>query len=527
MKVGIGRAIRVALAATILGCSSLAGAEVERYAVVIGNNVGARDEVTLRYAEQDAARVYDVLKDLGGFKPENMIFLRHEEASTVRRALIAMNDRIRVAGGGSAAQAVLVVYYSGHADASALHLGASLLELGEIEQLVRGSASGFRLLILDSCRAGALTRSKGGKSAPPVPIRLEERLASEGAVVLAASAADEDAQESDEIKGSFFTHYLVSGLVGAADTNGDGKVTLEEAYHYAYEGTLRASSRTMSGAQHPSFRYELHGQGGLVLASVGADASHRGLLEFPEGRSYLILQESAEGVVVAEVGSNDRSRRVDLRSGRYFIRGRGRDHLLEGTVVVLPGDLQLVRDEQLRRLDYARLVRKGTGALRLVHGPQVGYRLRTGITKGSSPCQGAFAGYSFEMRHLSVTPRASYCRSSLQNDTLRSDGDTFDVELALAHAFDLPYVSFEFGVSLGAALLHQAFVTAGSAPERWSGALQVGASVATIVDLPRGFYLFGLVAPQTYFFNQLSAQGASSFAPAFALATSIGTGRRW
>ena len=61
---------------------------------------------------------------------------------------------------------------------------------------------------------------------------------------LAATAASEDAQESDELRGSFFTHYLVSGLLGAADEDGDGAVTLAEAYDHAYAATLRATSRT-------------------------------------------------------------------------------------------------------------------------------------------------------------------------------------------------------------------------------------------------------------------------------------------
>lgn len=520
------RAARSSALALVLCCSSAVCA-IERYAVVIGNNTGARNEVTLRYAEADAARVYDVLKELGGFHPENMLLLQHEDAATVRRALIAINDRVRASNAGTPSQTVLVVYYSGHADGSALHLGGSLLELTELEQLVRGSSSAFRLLVLDSCHSGALTRGKGGHSAPPLPIRVEERLGGEGAVVLAASAADEDAQESDEIKGSFFTHYLVSGLVGAADGNGDGKVTLEEAYHYAYESTLRASSRTFAGAQHPSFRYQLHGQGELVLTTVGGDPASRGLLEFPDGRSYLVMQDNATGAVVAEVGVGDRARRVDVRQGRYFVRGHGPDHLLEGTVAIAAGEVHLVKDRELRRLEYARLVRKGGTPLRLVHGPQAGYRLRTGITAGSSLCQGFFAGWNLELKHISIAPRVAYCRSSLDNATLHADSDAFDVELALAHAFDLPYLTIEFGVATGAALLHQSFVTAGSSPPRTSGAFQVSATAALSTDLPRGFYLFGLVAAETYFLNSTTRNGATTFGPAFCVSSNIGVGRRW
>jgi hypothetical protein len=152
---------------------------------------------------------------------------------------------------------------------------------------------------------------------------------------------------------------------------------------------------------------------------------------------------------------------------------------------------------------------------------------RTGLTRGSSLCHGLFAGYAVETRHLSITPRVGYCRSGLQNDTLRADTDAFDAELALAHAFDLRGVSFEFGVAVGGALFHQVFATAGSSPPRTSGALQISATAALVVDLPRGLYVFGRVAAQTYFLDQLARDGTSTFGPAFVLATSVGVGRRW
>ena len=36
-------------------------------------------------------------------------------------------------------------------------------------------------------------------------------------MLLTSSSADEDAQESDAIAGSYFSHHLVSGLRGSAD----------------------------------------------------------------------------------------------------------------------------------------------------------------------------------------------------------------------------------------------------------------------------------------------------------------------
>ena len=66
-----------------------------------------------------------------------------------------------------------------------------------------------------------------------------------------------------------------------------GRVTLSEAYRHAYDNTLRASSRTLAGTQHPSFRYQMTGHGDLILAWLEARGDRRGWLFFPEGRSYL------------------------------------------------------------------------------------------------------------------------------------------------------------------------------------------------------------------------------------------------
>ena len=72
-----------------------------------------------------------------------------------------------------------------------------------------------------------------------------------GHAILTASAEDEAAQESDRIGGSFFTHYLVSGLRGAADSSADGRVTLTEAYRFAFDETL---ARTGTTKAVPSIR---------------------------------------------------------------------------------------------------------------------------------------------------------------------------------------------------------------------------------------------------------------------------------
>lgn len=513
--------IRLCALVALLLASRHAAAEVERYAVVVGANVGSASDVTLRYAETDATRVYDVLKDLGGFRAENMLLLRGDDADTVRRAIIAMNDRIRARAGPS----VLLVYYSGHADAQSLHVGSTPLPLLELEPLVRSSAASFRLLVLDACRSGALTRVKGGTSAPAFAIRVDERLAGEGAVFLTSSAANEDAQESDELGGSFFTHFLVSGLLGAADTDGDGRVALGEVYRYAYTNTLRETSGTLAGPQHPTFRYELKGEGELTLTSLSARERSRAIVSFPPGRDYLVFLGTPQGGVAAEVAATDRVRRLSLRPGHYFVRARGSDHLLEGELEVMAGRDQTISESGLRRVEYARLVRKGS-VLHRVDGIEAGTFVRSPILDGQSPCWGGYGAYVVELERLSLRARVGGCSAGFANDTLAAEVAAFTAEFAALHVWDLSRFSFDVAVSVGGTLLYQSFTTRGTAPDRTTGAGLLGVSVGASAELGLGFSIGLELGAQTLFFRGLSG-GEEAVAAHVGATLHAGIGKRW
>jgi len=473
--------------------ASAAAADPVRYALVVGQNAGEGREETLRYAETDARRMRDVLAELGGVLPENLVLLRSTDAETMRSALIRLNDRIRTSG----APSMLIVFYSGHADATALHLGGTELALEQLEALVRGSAASFRLLIVDACRSGALTRVKGGTQVASPAIELGERLPADGMVFWSSSSANEDAQESDEIGGSFFTHYLVSGLLGAADEDKDGAVTLGEAYRHAYEGTLRASSRTLAGVQHATFRHETHGMADIVLTALAAH--DRTLVTFPAGRDYLLWSGGADGNVVAEVGAHDAERRVSLRPGRYFVRARGADHLLEGTMTVRAGSPQILDERGLERIEYARLVRKGRG-WRRSDSLEVGYTVRTPLWSNANACQGLVAGWVVDLPLLSVSARALACRGSFQNAYLKSTNDEIGGEARVLHAWDFHRLSLSAGGLAGVSALLQRFDAMGDAPARTSAAAHVGLSGVATVDLTRDLYLAVEVDALTTFF---------------------------
>src|SRR4029077_10249454 len=122
---------------------------------------------------------------------------------------------------------------------------------------------------------------------------------SKGIAVMASSTGQELSQESDALKSSYFTHHLVVALRGAGDADGDGKVSLDEAYRYAYRRTLASTARTRVGAQHATLETDLSGQGD-VPATSPADAKAQ--LEIPGSlEARILVQRAPSGSVAAEL----------------------------------------------------------------------------------------------------------------------------------------------------------------------------------------------------------------------------------
>jgi hypothetical protein len=512
------------VAASLL--APMARADVTRYAVIVGNDAGADGEVALRYAETDARKVFDVLRALGDFRPENMVLLQGRSGGELARVLISMNARIRTES-STGQDAVLFVYYSGHADAEALHLGTDALELGLLQRLVQGSSADFRILVLDACRSGSLTRVKGARKTDPFPILLDAELAGEGLALLTSSASDEDAQESDALRGSFFTHYFVSGLRGAADRNADGSVSLEEVYAYAYLHTLRASSQTLYGTQHPTFRFDLKGKGAVPLTWVSPGSKHGSRMLLPPGHAYLIFGGDEQGPVVAEVGAHDAQRLLALEPGRYFVRGRASGHLLEGLVDLRPGQTLQLEESELSTIEYARLARKGRGDRASSHGPWIGYQLRSPLWSGATACHGFRAGYALDLPQVSLRAGLGACRSRFTNDVLEATADEIGLDVSAAHVWDFSFASLSFGGAAGVSWLRQHFDTLGRAPDRDGLGIAAGALIGASFELGSGYHLLAESFGQVLFFEQRGSDGLDGSAATPALRLTLGVGKHF
>jgi hypothetical protein len=264
--------------------------EPERWAVVIG--VGRYEHPgipPLRCAVGDAEAVYDTLVSVAGFKKEQVLLLTDntEVKPTLRNVRRALGT---VLARRARKDDLVVIFFAGHGapepdlsgterdglakylvplDAEPDDLYATALPMDEL-QTVFGRIEAERVVaFLDTCYSGAA----GGRTftarrtrAGPLDDAFLDRLArARGRAIVAAARPTEVSVELAELGHGLFTYYLVRGLRGAADLDGDRIVTLQELYQYV-EREVVPRSRAVGANQHPIMKAEL--DGALPLAKV-------------------------------------------------------------------------------------------------------------------------------------------------------------------------------------------------------------------------------------------------------------------
>ncbi len=308
----------VALAA--LPCDALAAGIVQRFVVVAGANYGGRERPRLQYAVSDADRFARVLVELGGVAPANEIVLKEPRLRDLLQALDQASARVaeakRAAAGNGGGRTELIVYYSGHADEHGLLIGDDRYSYASFRERLDQVPADVRIAVLDACASGAFIRIKGGKTRPAFLV--DESSAMKGHAFLTSSSETEAAQESDRIRASYFTHYLVSGLRGAADLSGDGRVTLNEAYQFAFDETLGRTEQTRGGAQHPSYDITMSGSGDVVMTDVRETSATLVLGEEMGGRFF--IRNAAQQLVVELYKPAGRKVEIGLEPGTYEVR---------------------------------------------------------------------------------------------------------------------------------------------------------------------------------------------------------------
>lgn len=239
-------------------------AKTVRLGIVVGDNQGGAEDPRLRYAEEDAQKISDLFQEVGGIEPENIVLLKSPRPEHVDLAFRQMATKSRATRPGD--EILFFFYYSGHGTGEALKFGTQLYPLADLKKHIEEVPAKLHIAVLDACQSGAITRVKGAKVVQP--FLLEQNVKSNGSIIITSSSEDENSQESDQLKGSFFTHYWLSALRGAGDVSGDKRVSLLEAYEYAFNQTVVQTRGTRGGSQHPNAQFKLDVEGDVILTDL-------------------------------------------------------------------------------------------------------------------------------------------------------------------------------------------------------------------------------------------------------------------
>ncbi|MEN0064009.1 MAG: caspase family protein [Myxococcota bacterium] len=317
--------------------AGLAQAGVVRHALVVGANDGGGVLEPLRFAESDAERFARVLVDLGDFDEHLVTVLYRPTQEELRRALAYHAD---VAQGFE--DDLFVFYYSGHADGAGIRLGDDRFYFETLRHDIRAVDAKLRIGVLDACRSGTVTRFKGAQVTESLFGKADGKLS--GEAWLTASAPDELAQESDQLRGGFFTHYLLSGMRGAADVGDDGIVALDELYTYTYQRVVDVTGRTGAGTQHPYRNWDIDGTGSLGLTNLdNADATL--LLRAEEVGQIAVFRLPEKHQMAEFYKPPNKPMAIAVPPGRYLVRRRHEDATYEfGLWVHEDSQVSLPRD---------------------------------------------------------------------------------------------------------------------------------------------------------------------------------------
>ena len=222
----------------------------------------------LRAPAQDAADVVEVLADpaIGRFSVTSVLDRPEYE---IRRTIASFLHERRV-------DDLVLIYLSCHgvldargnlflaaADTIKEQPWATAVDSAWLQDRLEECRARRQVVIVDSCFSGAFGKAKGAGN----ELELDRRLlgSGRGRAVLTASRATEYSFEGDPLPGlvtggSVFTAALVDGIrSGDADRDGDGLITVDDAFHYAADQMNKAGS-----AQTPQ-RTITNSEGEIVL----------------------------------------------------------------------------------------------------------------------------------------------------------------------------------------------------------------------------------------------------------------------
>lgn len=225
--------------------------DVKVWAVVVGAARYSHMR-TLKYTDDDAYHLFAFLKSVeGGALPDNQIRVLIDDDATHRNIIMAMRDVYQRADEND----VILFYFSGHGVPGAFlpvdYDGiANRLEHYQLRDELLASRAKHKLVIADACHSGSLggrdqqnaiafgARSGGADAALNAYYDALNNAQASTALLL-SSKGEEISLEDGGLRSGIFSHYLIRGMKGEADANGDQLISIQELYSFVHREVRR------------------------------------------------------------------------------------------------------------------------------------------------------------------------------------------------------------------------------------------------------------------------------------------------
>ena len=429
-------------------------ARTQRIAVVVGNNVGLEDDEPLKYAENEALEIYRLLLEIGGVNPSFAYLLTGRDSQEVVAILHEVEQRVSELEGEG--EVLLIFYYSGHASTEALHLNNTELGIDELVSNIRKTGANTTITFVDSCKSGAILRVKGGVAVqPPFEISVTSQKSVSGHVVITSSGPSEVSMEAEELRGSFFSHYLISGMRGDADQNSDGRIDLNEVYSYTYNNTVAKTMESRVGTQHPGFDYDIEGTGNIVMTWP---AKSEATLSFGPGLegSYLIVTKYNRAIVAEVSLSETEQKDIALPAQSYVVKKRVKGGYLIGEVNLSWGGEKKLSEVEMEFVPYSDVETKGAWGTFDPNEIIASFRMRSGVVDGNDHLMGGAIRYRRLLsEYIKIGVSASFVTGTTSAVELQLPTYGLDLEAELLFAIALDDVQLCFGAAIGAVFIWQ------------------------------------------------------------------------
>ena len=207
------------------------------WAVVVG--VASYEHMrALKYTDDDAYRMFAFLKSPeGGALPDNQVRILIDEDATEARIKQTMKDVFSQAGEND----LVMMYFSGHGLKGAFlpidYDGFNKkLEHKEINEILLQCPAKYKVVIADACHSGSLLAARSASVGSVIDTYYQSLAQAEpGTALILSSKSAETSLESSGLRQGVFSHFLIRGLKGEADDDGNEVVDIAELFDFIYD----------------------------------------------------------------------------------------------------------------------------------------------------------------------------------------------------------------------------------------------------------------------------------------------------